>query len=185
MNIKEEYKKSIKEEYCKTEVKMEIERKYQVRYIPGNLKDYALKEIEQGYLCNNPTVRIRKSNDDFYLTYKSKINSIGQNKNNAIINNEVELPLTEEAYFKLKQKIDNNLVLKSRYIIPLQNNLIAELDIFHGLLEGLRMVEVEFPDEEAADSFIPPEWFGTELSSDKSYTNHNLSKLTSINELII
>ena len=49
---------------------MEIERKYLPKYLPENLEQYKKKKIAQGYLCTNPVVRIRRSNDDYYLTYK-------------------------------------------------------------------------------------------------------------------
>ena len=51
---------------------MEIERKYLVRQIPENLSHYHCQKIAQGYLCPSPVVRIRRSNDDYYLTYKGK-----------------------------------------------------------------------------------------------------------------
>ncbi len=163
---------------------MEIERKYEIMYIPGELTDFPCKKIEQGYLCHNPTIRIRKSNQDYYLTYKSKTD-VKEKKGGAIIRNEVELPLTKEAYQSLKAKTDDNMVLKKRYLIPLEGGLTVELDIFEGVLEGLIFAEVEFPDVEAADAFVPPEWFGAELSADKRYTNYHLSKLSSYQELLI
>lgn len=162
---------------------MEIERKYAINQIPDNLEQYQYKKIEQGYLCNNPILRIRKSNEDYYLTYKSKFGIEKRSADSAIINNEVELPLTKEAYLSLRNKIDGNLVKKTRYLIPLDKNLTAELDIFEGLLEGLVFAEVEFPDEKAANEFQAPSWLGKDLSSDKRFSNHHLSKLNSIEEL--
>jgi CYTH domain-containing protein len=161
---------------------MEIERKYEIKYIPGELSDYKSKKIEQGYLCHNPTIRIRKSNKDYYMTYKSKTGA-KEKEGGAIIRNEVELPLTKEAYLTLKAKTDGNMVYKTRYLIPLEGGLTAELDIFEGILTGLVFAEVEFPDVEASDVFLPPDWFGTELSSDKRYTNYHLSRLSSYQEL--
>lgn len=161
---------------------MEIERKYAINYIDGDLAAYHSKKIEQGYLCQNPTLRIRKSNLDYILTYKSK-DGIDLKEGGAIIHNEVELPLTEEAYLSLKLKIDGNLVYKTRYLIPLDKGLTAELDIFEGVLTGLIFVEVEFPDEMMADEFVPPKWFGKELSADNRFSNHHLSKLSSYEEL--
>ena len=38
----------------------EIERKYLIHTIPFDLKEYAFHDIEQGYLCTEPVVRIRK-----------------------------------------------------------------------------------------------------------------------------
>lgn len=162
---------------------MEIERKYLIHSLPGDLSQYQYKIIEQGYLCHNPTIRIRKSNEDYILTYKSKLGLEKRKKGSAIINQEVELPLTKEAYEELLPKTDANLVRKTRYLIPLENGLTAELDIFEGILRGLVFAEVEFPDEKTSDEFIPPEWFAKDVSSDKRFTNYNLSKLSGLDEL--
>ena len=162
---------------------MEIERKYAIHEMPENLEQYKNKKIEQGYLCHNPTIRIRKSNDDYYMTYKSKFGLENKSEGSAIINNEVELPLTKEAYLTLKEKIDGNMVYKTRYLIPISNGLTVELDVFENILSGLVFAEVEFPDESTADSFIPPSWFGKELSSDKRFSNYHLSLLSGTHEL--
>lgn len=162
---------------------MEIERKYAINQIPDNLEQYQYKKIEQGYLCHNPILRIRKSNEDYYLTYKSKFGFEKRSADSAIINNEVELPLTKEAYLSLRNKIDGNLVKKTRFLIPLDNNLTVELDRFEGMLEGLMFAEVEFPNETIANEFQAPSWLGRDLSSDKRFSNYQLSKLSSIEEL--
>lgn len=162
---------------------MEIERKYSVEALPKNLLQFKHKKIEQGYLCNNPTVRIRKCNENYILTYKSKLGLMPIDENGPVVNHEVELPLTEEAYGTLKNKVDGNLIYKTRYLIPIGEDLTAELDIFEGLLEGLTIVEVEFPNLECAKLFQPPAWFGKDLSRDKRFTNHHLSKLSGISEL--
>jgi adenylate cyclase len=162
---------------------MEIERKYAIHNLPGDLAQYKYKKIEQGYLCHNPIIRIRKSNDDYILTYKSKFGLEKKEEGSAIINNEVELPLTEEAFLTLKAKTDGNIIHKTRYLIPLQDGLTAELDVFEELLLGLIFAEVEFPDERTANEFTPPAWFGDELSSDKRFSNYQLSKLSGYAEL--
>jgi CYTH domain-containing protein len=162
---------------------MEIERKYRVNVLPEDLSQYKKKNIEQGYLCHNPTIRVRKSNVDYILTYKSKFGLAPVGENGPVLNNEVELPLTEEAYLTLRNKTDGNMVYKTRYLIPLGDNLVAELDLFEGILHGLIIVEVEFPDIESADQFNPPSWFGKDLSSDKRFTNYHLSKLSDLSEL--
>lgn len=57
---------------------MEIEKKFLVRKLPENLTQYSVKHMEQGYLCTDPVLRIRKSNDRYILTYKSRIGLEGQ-----------------------------------------------------------------------------------------------------------
>ncbi|MCI9541193.1 MAG: hypothetical protein HFG39_09075 [Lachnospiraceae bacterium] len=76
----------------------------------------------------------------------------------------------------LKAKADGKVITKKRYRIPEKSSLMIELDIFEGDLEGLIMAEVEFPDKETANAYRPPEWFGKEVTFDKTYHNSNLSK---------
>ena len=149
---------------------MEIERKYLVDKLPENLDQYPHIEIEQGYLCTSPTVRVRKAGDVFWLTVKEKMRV----DSSAIHNREEEFQLSEETYNQLKTKCDGRLVLKTRYKIPV-DNLTAELDVFHGFHEGLRIVEVEFPSTAAANSFVAPQWFGADVSTDFHYTNSYLA----------
>lgn len=52
---------------------MEIEKKFLVSDIPDLSQAVKVFEIEQGYLCSEPTVRIRRKNDDYILTYKNRI----------------------------------------------------------------------------------------------------------------
>ncbi|MCI7491627.1 MAG: CYTH domain-containing protein [Lachnobacterium sp.] len=145
---------------------MEIERKYLIRRLPENLSQYQCKKIAQGYICTSPVVRIRKSDDEYYLTYKGK---------GLMAREEYNLPLTQEGYEHMLPKIDGRLIEKSRYLIPLDGKLTAELDIFEGDLAPLIIVEVEFDSLDAANSFIPPEWFGEDVTESRKYHNSNLA----------
>ena len=163
---------------------MEIERKFTIKKLPENLEQYKKKEIEQAYLCSKPTVRIRKSNDDYILTYKSKL---GLDKNvsvSARTCEEVELPLTKKAYEHLKEKADGSVISKTRYLIPIENNREIELDIFHGYLEGLMFAEVEFSSQEEAAAYQMPDWFSEDVTFDKRYRNSFLAGFSSLEELL-
>ena len=153
------------------ETKLEIERKFLVKKedLPDNLKQYPCKVIEQGYLCTEPVVRIRKSNDNYYLTYKSK---------GLLAREEYNLPLTREAYEHLKPKADGIVISKIRYVIPEKDGLFIELDVFDAPYEGLLLAEVEFPSEEAAHAYQPPQWFGEDVTYSAKYHNSTLSKGT-------
>lgn len=151
---------------------MEIERKYKVESPPPNYRDYPFHEIEQAYLCTNPVVRIRRQDDAFILTYKSS---------GLLAREEYNLPLTQDAYGHLLAKADGIVLTKKRYLIPLTEDngpsgLTAELDVFTGVYEGLILAEVEFPTEEAALSFVPPEWFGRDVTFSGEYQNSRLSQ---------
>jgi len=149
---------------------VEIERKFLVDRLPDDLSQYPHAEIEQGYLCTSPTVRIRKLGEQYWLTIKEKVS----NASVAIHNREEEFRLSEDKYMHLKSKCDGRMVHKTRYKIPI-GELTAELDVFHGRHEGLVIVEVEFPDTVMADSFVKPDWFGADVSLDKRYRNSHLA----------
>ncbi|MDO4473095.1 MAG: CYTH domain-containing protein [Eubacteriales bacterium] len=146
---------------------MEIERKYLISRVPDSLTITNTRLIEQGYLNTEPVVRIRKDNDKYELTYKSK---------GLMAREEYNMPLTQEAYEHLRTKVDGRIISKTRYEIPLNDELKIELDIFHGDLEPLMLAEVEFPTEEAANVFIPPEWFGEDVTYSSKYHNSVLSQ---------
>lgn len=147
---------------------MEIERKFLIKTLPEDLKQYPFHLIEQGYLCTAPVVRIRRQDDDYYLTYKSK---------GLMVREEYNLPLTADAYEHLRKKADGNIIRKKRYLIPLEDHLTIELDIFDGALAPLQMAEVEFSSEEEAKAFTPPAWFGEDVTFSVRYHNSYLSQM--------
>ena len=51
---------------------MEIERKFTIKELPADLDSHTCLLIEQAYLNTDPVIRIRRQNDDYYLTYKGK-----------------------------------------------------------------------------------------------------------------
>ena len=155
---------------------MEIEKKFSIKTLPSNLEQFECIHIEQGYLCRGPIVRIRKANEDYILTYKSKT-KLNEEKFGTRISNEVELPLSEQAYNHLKEKIDGSLIVKDRYKIPYEDGRTIELDIFHGYLEGLRFAEVEFDSVEQIQEFSVPDWFEEDVSMDTRYSNSYLSSI--------
>ena len=145
---------------------MEIERKFLIDRLPEDLAQYACREIQQAYLCTDPVVRIRRQDHDYIPTYKSK---------GFLAREEYNLPLNQRAYQHLLEKADGIILSKKRWLIPLQDDLTAELDVFDAPYEGLYLAEVEFSSEEAADAFIPPDWFGEEVTYSPLYHNSTLS----------
>lgn len=146
---------------------MEIERKYLIDTLPFNLKDYPCHQIEQAYLNTEPVVRIRRQDDSYYLTYKSK---------GLMAREEYNLPLNEASYNHLLEKADGNILTKTRYKIPFGDHLIIEIDVFHGKFSGLILAEVEFPNLEEGENFQPPEYFGKDVTFSTEYHNGTLSR---------
>ncbi len=147
---------------------MEIERKYLIKTLPEQLETYPCQHIEQGYLNTDPVVRIRRSDDSYTLTYKGS---------GFLVREEYNLPLNEEAFSHLKEKIDGRLIQKRRYLIPYDDSHTIELDVFEGDLAPLQLAEVEFATEDEANAFVPPAWFGEDVTFSAAYHNSSLSRL--------
>jgi CYTH domain-containing protein len=148
---------------------MEIERKFLVaeKDLPDDLASYPSHQLEQAYLCTSPVVRVRKEDDTYYLTYKSK---------GLLSREEYNLPLNEEAYQHLLEKADGIVLSKKRYRIPEKDGLTIELDVFDSPYEGLYLAEVEFSSEEQAKAYQPPAWFGKDVTLSGKYQNSRLSQ---------
>lgn len=161
---------------------MEIERKFLLKHIPGNLDSYPFHLIEQAYLCTDPVVRIRRQDDEYYMTYKGS---------GMMSREEYNLPLTKEAYEHLLPKADGNVISKKRYLISLSSEeinteclsllgdtpLTIELDEFAPPFAPLLLAEIEFPTEEAANTFQMPDWFSEDVTQDVRYHNSHMSKM--------
>lgn len=146
---------------------MEIERKYLVTEPLKHYETYPSHHIEQAYLCTEPVVRIRKEDDSYYLTYKSK---------GLLVREEYNLPLTRESYEHLLSKADGLVLTKRRYLIPIaESGLTIEFDVFEGHYKGLMLAEVEFETKEEAERFTPPSWFGKDVTFSGEYQNSRLS----------
>ena len=145
---------------------MEIERKFLVNTLPGDLSSFHKRIIEHGYLCRIPAIRVRNDNGRFFFTLKS--GGLGMS------HEELESEIPEEAFKHLLKKTDGIVIKKDRYEIPYERYII-ELDIFKDELDGLIIAEVEFPSEEEALDFTPPDWLGKDVTGDPKYTNSNLS----------
>lgn len=144
---------------------MEIERKFLIHKMPDSLCDYPCRLIEQAYLNVNPVVRVRREDETYYMTYKGS---------GMMTREEYNLPLDTSSYAHLLAKADGNIITKRRYLIPFGGYTI-ELDVFEGMFAGLVVAEVEFPTEEAATVFVPPEWFGEDVTFDGRYHNSYMS----------
>lgn len=146
---------------------MEIERKFLISKLPDNLESFPSHMLEQAYLCTDPVVRVRRSGEEYILTCKGK---------GLMSREECNLPMTAEGYEHLKAKADGNIICKRRYLIPLESGLTVELDVFEPPFQGLILAEVEFSTEEEALAFLPPDWFGREVTWSAEYHNSTLSR---------
>jgi CYTH domain-containing protein len=148
---------------------IEIERKFLVDRLPGDLDRYPSTRLEQGYVAIDPSgveVRIRRRGGRCTLTVKG---------GRGLARAEEELELEPSSFERLWPLTEGRRIEKTRYVIPAGEELTIELDVYHGPLAGLVTAEVEFASAEAAERFTPPEWFGLEVTEADEYKNRRLA----------
>lgn len=169
-------------------MKQEIERKYAVKYIPENINFDKIINIEQFFIYHDKRtlIRLRKIaeinntlnvNTEYIYTLKTTGDIQYDNSYSMGRKYEIESNIEEKEYSSLIGRKISNTINKTRIVIPIPNKLKAEIDVFHGYLEGLITVEVEFEDLNQANNFLKPDWFGEELGY-KELSNRKLSEMT-------
>lgn len=147
---------------------LEIERKFLVT-------DESYKElssshalIRQGYLHVHPTVRIRQYGTHYFLTIKSSP-AAGH-----IARTEWEKEISKTDFETLFPLCQSGIVEKVRWLVPIQNGLVCEIDEFLGADDGLVLAEVEIPTEDTI--FEHPSFLGQDVTNDYRYYNSYLSQ---------
>lgn len=147
---------------------IEIERKFLLK---GDFMPFVVNhfDIKQGYLCaeKKRTVRVRVKGDKGYITIKGESNENGFSRFEW--EKEIERPDAES----LLELCDAYMIDKTRYEIPVEGK-IFEVDVFHGVNEGLVLAELELQSE--TDTYATPDWLGEEVTGDERYYNAYLSK---------
>lgn len=153
----------------------EIEKKWLIKKedIPYNLNDTNVQrfEIKQTYLCFDPEMRVRDYNNgqSFEFTMKNNMSIDG------LIRDEVNIDITKEQYDNLIKKQEGTTINKTRYQLYDDGQLVA-IDIFHGDLDGLAYMEIEFKTEEESKSYKTPRWVIKDVTSDVNYKNGHLAR---------
>lgn len=154
---------------------MEFERKFLVpNFNPKDHEVIATKQILQYYLSDKPELRIRQViHNDGEPTCKFTYKGEG-----TLAREEHEFDIPRSEFESLRSKFcSTGAIVKTRYILKRDSdgNRI-EVDIYQGKLEGLVTAEVEFDSAQEAVDYIPPEWFGEDVTENDMYKNRNLYK---------
>ena len=146
----------------------EVERKFVLPGRPAGLERHPARRIEQGYLAIDPAgaeVRLRRKGGKTLMTVKTGI---------GLVRGEEEFALDAERFERLWAMTEGRRVVKTRHEVAL-GDLVAEVDVYAGDLDGLLTAEVEFPDEASARAFVAPEWLGRDVTDDPRYGNRVLA----------
>jgi len=147
----------------------EIERKFLVPETPRLDTVEPGDGLRQGYLAVDGPVEVR-------LRFGQAAPRLTVKAGAGLHRTEVEVSLTDADADALWPHTDGRRIEKVRHRTALGDDLVAEVDLYGGDLEGLCTVEVEFPDRAAADAFVAPAWFGTELTGQSGWSNAALAR---------
>ncbi|MCP4075858.1 MAG: CYTH domain-containing protein [Gammaproteobacteria bacterium] len=151
-----------------TDQYIEIERKFLVKKLP-ELTNAKKAYIHQGYLTQSSDsveIRLRRKDEQYFITVKS---------GSGMVRTERETSIDQQQFETLWPDTQGKRIEKNRWTGKLNTQLSYELDVFLGELDHLMLVEVEFSSLEQADQFEPADWFGREVTIDKSYQNKALA----------
>ena len=148
---------------------VEIERKFLLPGVPPGIDEHPSQRIEQGYLAvadDGVEVRIRRRGDATTLTVKS---------GPAHVRVEEELAIDGRRFDALWPLTEGRRLAKVRHLVPIEPDLVLELDVYEEALAGLVTGEIEFPSEAASRAFDAPAWLGAEVTGDKRFANQALA----------
>ncbi len=146
----------------------EIERKFVLDAPPQGLEEHPSEPIAQGYLAldGDVEVRVRRRGERAYLTVKA-----GGGRRRV----EQELEIEPARFAALWPLTEGRRIVKRRYVVPADDALLLEVDVYEEELAGLVVAEVEFADDAAADAFSSPDWLGREVTDDPRWKNQALA----------
>lgn len=146
----------------------EIERKFLVARPPSEDELGPGVHYRQGYLAGEGDVdtRIRISADAAWITVKA---------GRGVARTEVEVPIPLAAAEALWPHTAGRNLEKDRFLVPVEGGT-AEVDRYAGELDGLWTVEVEFASVDDASAFVPPSWFGVDVTDADGWSNGALAR---------
>lgn len=156
---------------------LEIERKFKVAAdwaIPEGARRAALRQAYLSPADASTEFRVRQCDMSYFMTVKVGKKHAGAG---AAVREEIEFEIGESTFSALWALAMGDCLSKTRWHIPWDGHEIT-VDVYDGVLDGLRVAEVEFADLEAAERFVPPPWFEEELTGRAEWGNRALARCT-------
>ena len=146
----------------------EIERKFLVASLPSELQLGSGTRLRQGYLALDGAVEVR-----LRITAASSVLTVKAGR--GLTRTEVEAVIDRSDAEALWLHTDGRRLEKVRHRVDAGDH-VADVDVYSGPLAGLCTAEVEFASEQEAGAFVPPAWFGTELTGVTGWDNASLAR---------
>lgn len=139
----------------------------------------ARSHLVQGYICRESgrTVRVRLEEamgvDGEVPESRGRLTIKGRSTADGVSRSEWEYEIPGSDAEGLMGLCTGRIIDKHRYIVPAGDGMKWEVDVFHGVHEGLVLAEIEM--ERGDCQFDRPDWLGEEVTGDRRYYNSVLS----------
>ncbi|MDO8676040.1 MAG: hypothetical protein Q7K16_00030 [Candidatus Azambacteria bacterium] len=146
---------------------IERERVFLVKELPTDINKYEPVPISVGdFFESNSTdaLKIKQKGDNCYLV-KKETNTAHERVEHIIDIKRGEYDVLVKCAVQFHRK--------NRYIYP-YGKYACEIDYYLDRLDGYVRVEVEFDNDEDMHDFMPPEWFGEEITEISHEIHENL-----------
>ncbi len=132
---------------------LEIERKFFLKKAPAGLKSG--KPFKRYYLFigKSNEIRLQRKADECEIERKEISSALTAHK--------YPLEISVEEFNALTKKLSKKIIGKA---YRLSDSPKTSLKVYGGSHQGLIRIEVNFDSEDEAKAFVPPPWFGPELT---------------------
>lgn len=154
---------------------LEIERKFLMKEFPEDLELLREVDIWQGYVSTEPEVRIHRAKDrhtgveNFRLTLKGDGN---------LTRTEIKTNIDGEFYKEALTLMGGEMIYKEYRSYRLGDDILEVCHVDPGMPWEFVYGEIEFESEEAARSFVKPDFLGEEVTEDDTYKMKNYWRRT-------
>ena len=143
---------------------IELEKTYLAKSIPAGLAESKYVDIADSFFpesARHPHLRLRRRGDMYEITKKQPVDNTDISKQ---VENTIPLSLGEYENLYLA---GGKKFAKRRYQYPYQGRF-AEVDVYQEDLSGLVIVDFEFDNEAAKNSFVMPDFCLVEVTQNES-----------------
>jgi len=144
---------------------LEFEKTFLLKSIPFDLQNYPHKELVDHYIpveSEHPKLRLRKRGNLFEITKKTLVQEW-----DCCVQKEQTIDLNKQEYDALAD-LPNKYIRKLRYYVPYEW-LILEIDLFQDNLDGLILMDVEFPNLQTMEKFSIPDFCLADVSQNPAF----------------
>jgi len=144
---------------------VEIERKFLVKDDAWRAQVTHTERLRDGLVARQGDLKVR------VRCYGNRTTLCVKSGRNGLSREEFEYDIPPEHAAAIFSHCEGRILEKTRHYVPGESGL-WEVDVYHGLLDGIVIAEIELESEHATVKL--PDWIGKEVTDDPRYRKVNM-----------